>query len=237
MISQPEKWKKYEVLFKYALASEEEITAQIKRYSKHSKMELFKDIASDMERNTFEVTYVIKLVPTVLRPKLKNYTVQNREQLRAIQKTIDSIMDYDELWWCKTHLSSGSGIHGRLFINSGNTTNVAQYIEQVWADTARKIEKIGDGIPYLTAQRLWWGRKYHIQNCDISQIDSAMAKWQFREVTRQIEERKLGIEQFAQDAVQINVDSLCIEYKLIDGILHIVDWDSPEDETLLRGLL
>lgn len=238
MTSQPEKWEKYRLLFKYNLASEDDINAQIKRYNRQQKDQVFTDILDDMKQSLSEATYVIKLVPKELRLKLTNFSLQDQSQLlKTISSLSSNTENYVEVWWCKTAISQGSGIHGRFYINSGGTTDVSQCIEQVWAGTARKIEKIGDGTPFLFARRLWWGRNYQIQNGNLASINPSIALKHFYDIARQIEEKRYEFEQLSQDAFHLNINSLCMEYKLIDGKVYVVDWDSPDDKLLLGKLL
>lgn len=234
---QPEKWEKYSVLFKYGLTSENEINTQIRRYSKQRKNKIVADIIDDMKQNRSDAAYVVKLIPRELRPKLTNYVIQDQSQLYATLDAISKIDTYVEVWWCKTVMSSGSGIHGRFYINSGGATEVSQRIEQVWANTTRKIESIGDGVPYLFAQRLWWGRRYHIQKSDLSQLNAVSAETQFYNVAKQLEEKRDQLDEFSQDASRCGIYSICIEYKLINGKLFVVDWDSPNDKAIMRRLL
>ena len=237
MKNQSEKWMKYQILIKYDLATEAEINTQIRRYSKQRLDNMIIDIEEDMQQNKTQSSYIIKLVPIELRPKLRNIIIRDHTQLDSARATLLEAKDYFEIWWCKTASSLDSGVFGRFYINSGGTTEVSQCIEQVWADSARKIERIGDGTPYLFAHRLWWGRRYQIESSNFSSLDSISAKKQFYEISRQLEAHRNGFDRLVQDAIQLNIYSLCMEYKLIDGKVHIIDWDSPSDKTILRGLL
>ena len=223
----PEKWKKYEMLIRYGLATEEEINNQINRYSKNDIDKICNDIKGVL--NTEEYAFIIKLVPHELKPKLKNFIIRDMIDIERFKQEAQCFHGHHEIWWCKTKVSEGKAPHGRMYIDNND---VSQCVEQIWADTARKIELIGTGIPYIVGERLSWGFSYGISAYRVGEIEIAV----FRNVLRQLERKRAAIQLFVDDLQRIGVSCLSIEYKVVNDQIRIVDWDSSDDRTVLRLL-
>lgn len=232
------KWEKYRILFQYGLAMEEEIAHQIQRYKREDIDVLVRDILCDMAKMVVPDSYVIKLVPEELQLKLKNYIIHSKLDLQKAKTEIERRTDYAEIWWCKTHRTAeGTGVFGRLYINSGGCTELGQYVEQIWADTSRDIDRLGQEISFIRAYRPWWGWRYCIRSYNYAEVERSMAITCFSDVVNQIEQKRDGIEQLTEDLNKLNICSFDIEYKIINGIVNIIDWDSPADQRAIGGLL
>lgn len=234
------KWMKYEVLFKYGLASKNELLSQIRRYPRADTKKLCEEISCDMEKCTASNVYILKIVPAELRFKLRNYVLKEKSDLDDVVEDLKGQSDYEEIWCCKTPLDlCQHSIYGRLYINNGCTMEVAQYIEQVWADTGRKLECISmyQEIPHIRAKRLGWGRRYNIDAMNFGKRDSAEMMNMFWQTVKQLELQRSNLEEFADDLYDTGIYSFDVEYKVINGRLFIIDWDTPHDKLVLRKLL
>ena len=233
------KWQKYEILFRYALSDEADINQQIKRYRKNEIAFLFDDIEQDIACASSSYAYIIKLVPEKLQLKIQNYVVHNFFELQEVKaKILNNSCSFEELWFCKSrYAADNQSVFGRFFINSGYSMDVSQYIEQVWADTARKIESIGKNVQYISATRPWWGWRFHIQSKDFQYAQEMEALRCFEDVTIQLERKRECITQFADDLANLGIYTFDIEYKIIKGTVKIIDWDSPADDFVIGALL
>ena len=235
------KWLKYELLIKYGLSTEAEISAQIKRYKKTEIDKLYNDIGSHIDqRHRTESVFVIKLVSKELRFKLKNYRIYNRKNLDDFIEDVKSYNKFEEIWYCETKLDfDDGGVYGRLYINNGGKTEVSHCVEMVWADTARKLESIlyNQEITYLRAKRLGWGWRYKIAeiNCTKNKINKIL--YDFYGSVRQLENKKDEIVCFAEDLFEVGICTFDIEYKVVNGQVSIIDWDTPNDILVLERLL
>lgn len=235
-----EKWLKYEILIKYDLSSSDEVKSQIKRYRKTEIDKLYKDISGEIRKVNHSNLFILKLVPKELRFKLKNYKIYGQRDLDAAVDNLRMYDEFEEVWQCKTKLNGEkNGIYGRFYINSGGKTEVSQYIEQVWADTARSLDDIliNYGITYIRAERSEWGRRYHIKeiNCKEKEKDTILCE--FDQVVTQLEEKREKIERFAYDLYRLGVCSFDVEYKVENGRVMLIDWDTSHDKIVLRNLL
>ncbi len=234
------KWLKYEILIKYGLSTREELDTQIKRYQKSEIDRLYKDILKELGQNNTSYIYVLKLVPKELRFKLKNYKIYEQKDLEITVKDLNMQSKFEEIWCCKTKLGlDGGGIYGRFYINSGGKTEVFQCIEQVWSDTARTLEKIlkEQEITYIEAKRIGWGWRYNIEEINCKNQEKRRILNDFWEVAKQIEIKRNKLEKFANDLYKIGICSFDIEYKMINGRIVIIDWDTSFDEMVLEELL
>ena len=57
------------------------------------------------------------------------------------------------------------------------------------------------------------------------------------EFAKQIEIKRNKLEKFANDLYKIGICSFDIEYKMINGRIVIIDWDTSFDEMVLEELL
>ena len=233
------KWEKYRLLFKYNLSNEDDMREQIKRYQKSEVDRLFNDIEQDFLCPASSNIHIIKLVPQEIRAKIQNYVIHDLFELREIRaRGFSCRYTFEEFWVCKSkYTSAAKSVFGRFYINSGSSTDVSQYIEQVWADTARKIESIGKDIPYISAIRPWWGWQFNIQKKDFGDMNSTEASRYFWSVITQLEQRREYIEQFSDDLASLGIHTFDIEYKIVNGAIKVIDWDSPSDDFVIGGLL
>lgn len=234
------KWLKYEILIKYGLSTKDELDSQIKRYKKSEIDKLYEDILKELGQNSNSNIYVLKLVPKELRFKLKNYKIYGQKDLEIAVKDLKMQSKFEEIWCCKTKLDlDGSGIYGRFYINSGGKTEVFQCIEQVWSDTARKLENIlkNQKLTYIRAKRTGWGWRYNIEEINCKKQGERKILHDLWEVAKQIEIKRNRIEEFANDLYKIGICSFDIEYKVINGRIVIIDWDTSSDEMVLEELL
>ena len=231
--STPEKWKKYEILMKYGLTTENVIRDQVNRYVKNDIGVVCSDIKKDMIKNPNEHAYIIKLVPLILKPKLKNFIIRTNEDIEVFSEKVLSFSGFEEIWWCKTKLSGGKAPDGRMYINNGSNTNdISQCVEQVWAETARKLEQIGSGVPYVVANRISWGFNYKIKSFNIGDEELHV----FHIILKELETKKNNIQMLSDDLLNICIPCMSIEYKAMNGKVHIVDWDSSDDKKALNLL-
>ena len=233
------KWEKYKILFKYGLATEDEISKQIRRYKKKEVHKMCNELSNNLAQGNPTDIYIIKLVPKQLRFKLKNFKLRSPDDLIPFLNEVKTNKQIEEIWYCKNRLDPNRNcVYGRLYINNSGT-HVNQYIEQVWADTARKIEEIthNQQITYVRAKRLNWGWRYFIEHINCEKNSKDIILNDFWECAKQIEARKEQIQNLADDLFRLGIYSFDIEYKIINGCLSFIDWDTANDMAVLENLL
>ena len=208
------KWKKKQLLFAFGLATEEDIAEQTKRFTEIN--EVLDYIRIDGS------TYIIKLVPIELRPKLKNFIVIDDKSKILFATDILNYRDYSEIWCCKNECGKGIPIYGRFM-----TDDLSQTIEIIRGSTARLIENISDIYSYAVGSRVSWGRHYNAIN---------KGNLPFHDVACWIEEKRDQIDSFFEQLKMIDVEALCLEFKVYKSGLVFIDWDTPDDKTVINRL-
>ena len=232
-----QKWRKKELLMEYGLSTPEEIQAQTKIYRKSETSVLFSDLLRMFDSQRQRYVYIIKLVPVELRPKLKNYLLQDKKELFLLKKMLASDYSYEEIWCCKNPLDE-TNIYGRYFLGDGIHTDYKHTIEIVLGNTARLIEKVtmNNSIPYIQAERTGWGRSYIVKNNCQHQYSPEM-KVQLLSSACFIEKKREKIEFFAESLFKVGIYSLCLEFVIQNHQMILIDWDTEDDRKALNRLL
>ncbi|MEY8387035.1 hypothetical protein AALC17_07000 [Oscillospiraceae bacterium 38-13] len=207
------KSKKKQLLLAYGLATEEDIS-QTKRFTEINEVLDYIRIDGSV--------YIIKLVPIELRPKLKNFIVNDDKSRRSFATDILNYHDYSEIWCCRNECNGEMPIYGRFV-----TGDLWQTIELIRGNTARLIEKIPEMDSYAVGIRISWGWHYKAVN---------KGNLPFHDVARWIEEKKNQIGIFFEQLKMIGVETLCVEFKVHNSGLVFTDWDTPDDKTVINRL-
>lgn len=208
------KWKKKQLLLVYGLATEDEIIRQTKRFTK------IKDVLDYIQIDGS--IYIIKLVPIELKPKLKNFIVNDEESKRLFASDVLNYGDYSEIWCCKNECNGGIAIYGRFA-----TSDISQTIEIIHGNTARLLDKIPDSESYISGTRVSWGWHYNI---------ISKGNLPFYDVVCWIEERKNQIDIFSEHLRMIGIKSLSLEFQMYKSGLVFTDWDTPNDKMVINRL-
>lgn len=208
------KWKKKQLLLTYGLATEEDIVEQTKRFTRINEVIDYLRVDGSV--------YIIKLVPIELRPKLKNFIVNDDKSKRSFLADILNHHDYSEIWCCRNECDDEAPIYGRFV-----TGDLWQTIELIRGNTARLIEKIPEIDSYAVGTRISWGRRYN-----------AISKGNlpFHDAARWIEERRNQIDSFFEHLKIIGIETLCLEFRVYKSGLVFTDWDTPDDKTVINRL-
>ena len=206
-----DKWKKKLILVKYGLSTLDEIERQTKRF--HSVLELRENLILDGS------IYIIKLVPKVLRPKLKNFIVWDSQSMEMFYREVEKYKDFIEIWVCRDECENGLPIHGRFAVDE-----IGQYLELVQADTARKLECISL-YPHIQAKRLSWGWHYVTEGT-----------MPYRNVAIEIECRREVIEKFILALESKGIISMSLEFRVYRNEIIFTDWDTSNDRIVLNEL-
>ena len=208
------KWKKKQLLFAYGLTTEKDIIEQTKRFTEINEV-------LDYIRVDGSV-YIIKLVPIELRPKLKNFIVNDDKSKQLFAADILNYHDYSEIWCCRNECDGETPIYGRFV-----TGDLWQNIELIRGDTARLIEKIPEIDSYAVGMRISWGWHYNAIN---------KGNLPFYDVACWIEEKKNQIDSFFEQLKMIGIETLCLEFRVYKSSLVFTEWDTPDDKRVINRL-
>ena len=221
-----QKFKKRLLLVDFGISSKQELNTQTTIYKKKDVENLYDDIKMGLMSDA-PVTQIVKLVPMELRPKLKNYIIKSEEDLSQFVESLHDFGSFTEFWCCKNDESTQL-IYGRFSSATEYSLDIFQQLEIVIGNTARLLEKVGSemNIPYVMAERLWWGRHYSITR---KSTESGDLKKSFIVIARKIEEKKDIIEEFNKYLSEKKVRSFSLEFLFQNGKLIFIDWDTEND--------
>jgi hypothetical protein len=240
---EPLKWKKYLKLIEYDLISIEELRRDIKRFKIDDAASLLRGLREELQQDADSgrsSLYVVKLVSLNQSGQLPNLRVQSPEDLINFDKFLRGKSRFIEIWYCRTAIDPGTfSVAGRFSFFYRDMPR-SQVIEQVWRCSPRLIESFSNSasFPYARASRPEWGRHYNIEaiHCpNLLPIPLKDQEAQLRQSLLHLERIQKRIRSFLSFAELRGVDSISLEYKIVDAHLSIIDWDTTNDEKLLNA--
>jgi hypothetical protein len=245
----PDKWLKYEILDLYDLADIEHLRKSIRRFSRAEHATAltqlrreFQIASRDKRRTGEDAFFVAKFVPSKLSILLPNVRIRNIKDLDLLGRAIRDRSDtQDELWFCRTNISPNVlSVAGRIAVDLGNGIN-SQTIEQVWRCSPRLIETFSPtfAFPFVRATRYGWGwtpRVEHVHVPPSAKESQTIIRNQFAAALLRLDSIRAKLEAFVDAIAAIGL-GVCLEYKIEDSQLHIIDWDTANDTKVLDRLL
>jgi hypothetical protein len=181
--------------------------------------------------------YVVKLVSLNQAGQLPNLRVQTPEDLINFAKFFRSSGGFVEIWYCRTVIDQDTFSVAGRFSFYYNDMPRSQVVEQVWRCSPRLIESFSDSasFPYARASRSEWGRHYTIEaihSPKSSPIPLKDQEAQLRHSFLYLERAQKPIRSFLHFAECRGIESISLEYKIVDTKLSIIDWDTNNDAKL-----
>ncbi len=241
----PLKWRKYLALVDFGFQSADELAAEIRRYPRSKVHRLVRDIGSDIlcdSRQARRSLFVVKLVPADLQGQLPNFRLERGSQLKQLVAflTAHSGVNYVEAWYCRTRIDSEVfSVAGRIVFSAANAGGT-QIVEQLWRGSPRLLETYSRdfAFPYVRASRYSWGWPYSIEHVHLprkSALSNLQLQSEFGYAMRCIEQEKEKIATFCAFLDSFSFKAYCLEYKIVASQLRIIDWDTPNDQRVLRS--
>lgn len=244
----PQKWRKYELLEDFGLASTKHLRRTISRFPKEDREIVVRRIREQVEassgKSNEQHLFVLKFVPAHLAMLLSNIRVQGVPDLDAMELAVkaEPTRSYDEIWFCRTNVSAKSfSVAGRLLVNAAGGF-AAHTIEQVWRCSPRLIERLGPQFPYpyIRASRSGWGwssRIEHLHIPDAAPESEARLREEFAQTLLKLDRERERLEAFVEAVLAVGLDVCCLEYKIEGDQLQIIDWDTGNDSMVVDRLL
>jgi hypothetical protein len=239
----PYKWKKYLKLHEFGFRSISDLNSEIHRFDIHDADAIVEEISSGF--NCIEpqasIFFVIKLINNDAVFSVPNYRIYNPEELAAFK--VDVLQKqhlYHEIWYCKTKIYENNealSLAGRILYTE-LVNGYDQTIEQIWNRSPRIIDNYTETSDFIfvRATRLTGGFRHnplvvHLpSNCNLKKDDVLE---QFYYAAKKIEAEREKIEIFEEYMRSFRFNSFALEYKINDGILRFIDWDTPNDKLVL----
>jgi hypothetical protein len=242
----PLKWRKYLALVGFGFITKEELETDIRRYRRGELRRLVSDVRSDIRlerRQGRRSLYVVKLVPADLPGQLPNFRLEGTSELKQLAAFLDAHGkgDHVEAWYCRTRVGSDVfTVAGRIIFTTTDAGR-RQILEQLWRGSPRLLESYSDdfAFPYVRASRYSWGWPYsieHIHTPRMSPLNKSQLHSEFGYSMRCIEQEREKIEAFCAFLDSFSFKAYSLEYKIVGGQIKVIDWDTPHDNQVLRGL-
>ncbi len=240
LASAPIKWLKYVLLDRVGLEPLREIERQINRFSVAALSD-----AEEWAVNRFrefrgshlDLMVVVKIVPWNKGAQLKNYRLFSERDVepafRDIRATVTS--KAIEIWCCESSVrKDGFNLGGRFSfpLDSGK-----QVFEVVWFGSPRLIESMRIPefhLPYARAARDSAHRPLRLDVLHVpSEYASATTSWaeDLWWIARQLQFRRSSIDLLGSALRSLGASEVCLTFKVSDGHLTIIDWDTQVEST------
>ncbi|MCL2801499.1 MAG: hypothetical protein FWD28_07075 [Treponema sp.] len=238
----PLKWKKYLMMAEYNLTTIENLEKQIFRFSIDKIADFYYALKKEIihyEKYLYKNLFVVKLVKNDAYFMLPNIRVHNLNEFNDLSNKLTNnyLSLFDEIWFCKTLIDdSVFSVAGRFCVYETNRYS-AQLVEQLWNRSPRLIEIMSNksDFAYVRAERIEWGRRYKILEIHPSdEINDEKIKTQFYYSMLELERNREKIELFILHLRSFGLEIISIEYKIINGFISFIDWDTNNDSLVLR---
>jgi hypothetical protein len=187
--------------------------------------------------------YVVKLIPHGLGGRLPNYRLEAVSDLEGLRDFFAAYeaFDYTEIWYCRTRIDVDVlSVAGR-FVFTPTDDHRTQAVEQVWRCSPRLLEYYCPEFqyPYLRGSRYSWGWPYEVEAIHVpNELNETTEQLliDFRYAMRMFESMRERISLFLELLDSFGFTAYSLEYKLAGSRLQIIDWDTPDDGRVIRGV-
>jgi hypothetical protein len=232
---EPLKWLKYLVMDRVGLESIETIGEQVRRFRISTAL-----LAKRWIQETFATLppsrgnmVVLKVVPWDTGAQLRNYRILGDSDIAA---SFDSLLETykgldHELWCCQSFVAQkGTNLGGRItFPLPGRD----QVLELVWYASPRLIETVSlpnFDHPYLRATRRQLVTSFTIEAFHIPSSEDLKGRAPFLEdfrwVACELSTRFQSMQLLAEIMRDAGAREVCFCFKVSDGLLTVIDWDT-----------
>jgi len=238
----PLKWKKYLKMAEYNLTSIEELKKQIFRFPVDNIENFFCTLKKEIqqyEKIIYKNLFVIKLVKNDAFFMLPNIRIHDLNEFNSLYNklTKNYLNLFDEIWFCKTLVDdSVFSVAGRFCVY-GTDRCSAQIVEQLWNRSPRLIETMSDktDFAYVRAERVEWARRYKILKLHTAaELTEEKIINQFNYSMLEFEKQREKLELFILYLQSFGLEIISIEYKIVNGVISFIDWDTNNDLLVLR---
>ncbi|MDR0429180.1 MAG: hypothetical protein LBH58_01715 [Tannerellaceae bacterium] len=241
----PFKWKKYLKLYEFGFRNMADLNSEIHRFDIDEIDAIVDEISSEFSRIEPQtgVFFVIKLINNDAVFMVPNYRIYNQEELVSFRADVLKKRHlYHEVWYCKTKFyerNESLSLAGRI-IYTELVNGYDQTIEQIWNRSPRIIDNYTETSDFIfvRASRVTWGFRFnpsvvHLpRGCKLKKTDVLE---RFSYAVKKIEIEREKIELFECYMKSFGFKSFALEYKINDGILRFIDWDTPNDMLVIDG--
>ncbi len=231
------KWAKKLILEKYGLTEYKDLLIETVRYSFKHRDRMFEVLEKILDKNEGKY-YRIILVPLKHQYKLPNFLLMQKEDIASIRQIVEQKSGYQEIWCFSGNLEPSDKIFSGRISYNWMSDKAFEFIEVIEGDSPRLIEKYtlrDDNISYLRVSRES-GETYQI---DINQFTNSKQKedWmqRFTLLEKKLKAYDIKLNRFKNMVRQYGISSLCLDFKMIEDKISFIDWDTSNDERIIKN--
>lgn len=232
------KWKKKLILEKYNLLKYKNLIEQTARFRIGEEITIRRMIEKEIHADKKKCCRVV-LVPLRHQYKLPNCIICGKCDLGKLDHFFGQNEQYTEIWYhTNTMCNKKNKFSGRIsFILSG--FEMEEIVEIVAGDNPREIEAYTMYNKKLFFMRLHKQQrfsKYQIVNLEIDKriYDDKEMEENIKNIVMLIENSSERILRLTKMISQYGIKSYSIDFTISDGEIIFIDWDTSDDERILK---
>lgn len=233
------KWKKKSILEKYNLINYKELLNDVCRFEIRDLNVLIRMIKGGLKLSE-KYYYRLVLVSTSHKYKLPNYIVYGEEDVENIKKFVSNYSGYNEIWLFNEKKQKGDNcFSGRISYNWYDYKE-EEIVEIVSADSPRQIETYTMGekkLDYLRLKRVNREKVYKIEDIYVGAKYKDIGEWRnvFNYVQKALQDYHIQLCLFKTMVKNYGINSLSLEFKVTDEQFQFIDWDTSNDERVIKN--
>ena len=233
------KWKKKRILEKYNLINFKELLNDTCRFAIKDYDMLIKMVTGSL-RLSKDYYYRLILVPINHKYKLPNYIVYDEEGIQKVKEFVASYNGYSEIWLYNDKKEKDEKcFSGRISYNWKDYVEL-EFVEIVSADSPRQIENYTikeRKMDYLRLRKTKHDAEYQIEDIYAGIKYKDLNEWEkiFNYVRKMLGEYHTQLCLFKTMVKKYGINSLSLEFRVIDGQFQFIDWDTSNDERIIKN--
>lgn len=232
------KWKKKLILEKYKLTDYRELLEETIRFPIQQYDTVIKLLKKELENNTGNYCRLV-LVPVNHKYKLPNYIVETKEDLDGVPQFMKQQEGYNEIWYFSSRkVQREDGCSGRISY-TWTAAGMKEIIEVVGSDNPRLLEKYTlqkKDIDYLRLVRQEGDLNYCMEEIQYGVTYKGINEWIacFKQLEKKLDQYKEKLKLFGNMVQKYSIRSFSLEFQMVDGEIIFIDWDTSDDDKILR---
>lgn len=235
----PFKWKKKLILEKFGLSGYREIVEETNRF-RADEGQLVQMLLKKELENSEGKYFRLVLVPWEHQYKLTNYVVSNGQDLDGVEEFFRQHGGYREIWYFVGQKKSDERDFSGRIAYSWLGRNSMEFIEMVSGDNPREIEKYtlkNKSSDYLRLSKKDGEHVYHVEEIHVGLQRRSFGEWWdcFQLVEKELKRYRDKLRSFRNMVRQYGISSLSLDFKVSQGVFQMIDWDTSNDERILKN--
>lgn len=228
------KRKKMELLLTYGLRDAKEFESAVRIFSSQDITAIHEYCLSQLASGN---NLIVIAVPMQYERNLPNFFVGDEQALCSLFVWLSTSDNdrYNEVWCCPQGRKN-MNLFGRILLKTDDITKPA-IVEMVYAKSARAIDRFGGTDDFVSGVYDYFDRYITVNAIVRGQFDeNYLLANMSKGLNYLFEEKQDSIQKFARDLHAIGIADVCLEYVLRDNYIAVIDFDTSNDEKVIREI-